>query len=66
MLIERWCDERGLDALAQILPAYLGFNGLTDGWADLASALKAARGQGAKAFSQTDWDILNDLITQLI
>lgn len=62
VLIEGWCDERRLDALAQILPAYLAFNGLTDGWADLSNALKATRGLGYQAFSQNDRDTLNDLI----
>ena len=37
MLIEKWCDERRLDALAQILPAYLAFNGLADGWGELSN-----------------------------
>ena len=36
-LIEKWCDERRLDALAQILPAYLAFNGLADGWGELSN-----------------------------
>ena len=36
-LIEKWCDERRLDALAQILPAYLAFNGLADGWSELSN-----------------------------
>src|ERR1700743_155442 len=43
MLVERWCDERRLDALARILPGYLAFNGLTDGWGELSNALKATR-----------------------
>jgi len=62
MLIERWCDERRLDALAQILPAYLAFNGLTDGWGELSNALKATRGLGYEALSHTDWGTLNHLI----
>lgn len=61
-LIERWCDERRLNALARILPGYLAFNGLTDGWHDLIDALKATRGLGPDAFSLADWDTLNDLI----
>jgi hypothetical protein len=61
-LIERWCDERRLDALAKILPGYLAFNGLTDGWHELKDALKAARGLGPDAFSPAEWDTLNDLI----
>lgn len=62
MLVERWCDERRLNALARILPAYLGFNGLTDGWAELSGALKATRALGYEAFNDIDWVTLNDLI----
>ena len=62
ILIERWCDQRRLEALAKILPAYLAFNGLTDGWSELSNALAATRGLGYEAFSETDWDTLRDLI----
>jgi hypothetical protein len=62
MLVERWCDERRLNALARILPAYLGFNGLTDGWAELSNALKATCALGYEAFNEIDWVTLNDLI----
>jgi hypothetical protein len=61
-LIDRWCDERRLNALARILPGYLAWNGLTDGWHDLIDALKAARGLGPDTLSPADWDTLNDLI----
>jgi hypothetical protein len=39
-LIDRWCDRRELDALANLLPAWLANNGLTDGWLNLRDALK--------------------------
>lgn len=39
-LIERWCDRREYRALAEVLPAWIGNNGLTDGWAELHDALK--------------------------
>lgn len=42
LLIEAWCDRRCLHALADVLPALTSFNGLTDGWGELAAALKAA------------------------
>jgi hypothetical protein len=42
-LIDKWCDERRLKGLARLLPGYLGFNGLTDGWHELRAALVAAR-----------------------
>ena len=62
LLIERWCDERRLDALSRLLPGYLSLNGLTDGWANLDDALKSARALGHEMFSRSDWDLLNDLI----
>jgi hypothetical protein len=61
-LIERLCDERRLAPLARLLPAYLAFNGLTDGWNELFNASKATRGLGHQAFTAADWDTLNDLI----
>ena len=61
-LIERWCDERRLPALARLLPGYVSFNGLTDGWHHLADALRSARALGHDAFDAKDWDVLNDLI----
>ena len=30
-LIDGWCDRRAYKALARVLPAWLGNNGLTDG-----------------------------------
>jgi hypothetical protein len=39
-LIEAWCDRRELSALAGLLPSWLAINGLTDGWEELAVALR--------------------------
>jgi len=61
--IERWCDERKLGALAQLLPAYTAFNGLTDSWTDLCEALKATRALGRERFSYTEWQLLDDLVS---
>jgi hypothetical protein len=61
--IERWCDERKLGALAQLLPAYTASNGLTDSWADLCEALKATRALGRERFTDTEWQLLNDLVS---
>jgi len=61
-LIARWCDQRRLAALARLLPGYVAFNGLTDGWGLLLDALKSARALGREAYEATDWDALNDLI----
>ena len=61
-LIHRLCDERRLAALTRLLPAYLAFGSLTDGWNELLNALKATRGLGHEAFTAADWDALNDVI----
>ena len=42
-LIDAWCDRRCLKALSRILPAYLSFNGFTDGWGALREALRNVR-----------------------
>lgn len=39
-LVERWCERRELWALATLLPAWLGNNGLADGWQTLSDALR--------------------------
>jgi hypothetical protein len=39
-LIHRLCDEHRLVPLGRLLPAYLAFNGLSDGWNELFNALK--------------------------
>ena len=61
-LVDRWCDERKLRALARLLPGYLSLNGLTDDWAILCEALKSTRALGRDAFSPRDWETLSDLI----
>ena len=43
ILIEKWCDRRCLQALNRILGAYLGFDGSTDGWGELRTALNDVR-----------------------
>jgi len=62
-LIDRWCDERKLDALSRILPGFLGFNGLTDGWYELLKSLKVTRSLGHEYFEPRDWSLLSDMIS---
>jgi len=38
----RWCDRRDYTALAYVLPAWIGNNGLTDGSENLKDALRHA------------------------
>lgn len=41
-LLEAWCDRRCFGLLAAVLPAYIAFDGMTDGWGDLLAALRHA------------------------
>jgi hypothetical protein len=58
-----WCDQRRLRELALMLPGYTTFFGLTDDWARLYEALKATRALGRERFSDTEWQLLNDLVS---
>ena len=41
-LVEAWCDRREFGALGGLLPHWVANNGLTDGWTELAAALRSA------------------------
>ena len=60
-LIDAWCGRRALKALRIVLPAW-PHNGLTDGVADLADALRGVR---ARAKSDLSSDELLRLSTAL-
>ncbi|WP_213738537.1 hypothetical protein [Bradyrhizobium sp. dw_411] len=61
-LIDDWCDKRCLRPLSRVLGPFLNFNGLTDGWADLATGLKSVRAQDQSALSSEEMAIINGLI----
>jgi hypothetical protein len=61
-LIDGWCDRRSLAPLARVLSPYLGFNGLTDGWGELAVALKSVRALDGDQILADDRAVLDDLI----
>ena len=61
-LISGWCDKRSLRPLSRILGPYLNFNGLTDGWAELATGLKTVRAQDRDMLTAEEMATLNDLI----
>ena len=42
-LIDGWCNRRALGPQATVLPAWRANNGLTDGWAELRTAVRTAQ-----------------------
>jgi hypothetical protein len=61
-LIDGWCDKRSFRPLSRLLGPYLGFNGMTDGWADLAGGLKNVRVQDRAELIPGELEIIDDLI----
>ena len=61
-LINAWCDKRALRPLSRILGPYLSFNGLTDGWAELATGLKSVRAHDRDILTADEIATINDLI----
>ena len=61
-LIESWCDKRSLSPLSRVLGPYLSFNGLADGWAELALGLKCVRAQDRDKLTAEAMTIVDDLI----
>lgn len=61
-LVDGWCDRRSLRPLSRVLGPYLGFNGLTDGWAELADGLKAVRAVDRDQLTDAELAAIDDLI----
>jgi hypothetical protein len=61
-LIDGWCERRSLRPLARVLSPYLSFNGMTDGWSELAIALKSIRALDSEQISPKERGIVDDLI----
>ena len=56
-LVRAWCDRQCFEALSQVLPAYLAFNGLPDAWSRLYDALRHA--QSLARYELTDEELEN-------
>ena len=61
-LIEGWCERRSLGPLARVLSPYLSFNGMTEGWGELAIALKSIRALDGDQISTQERETVDDLI----
>jgi hypothetical protein len=61
-LIEKWCDRRCLRALHRILGAYLGFNGMTEEWGELRTALNDVRTLAKNELTADELKVMVELI----
>jgi hypothetical protein len=63
-LIDDWCDRREYRALSIVLPAWLANDGLTDGWAEVAAAVRSAYAL-ARGLPDDERELLKQLWVQL-
>jgi hypothetical protein len=61
-LVREWCGRQCLEALSQVLPAYLSFNGLTDAWSRLFDALRNARSLARYELTDEELEKVGNLI----
>ena len=61
-LIDKWCDRRALKPLSRMLGPYLAFDGLTDGWREILSALKDVHALCRSDLSDAESKAVNVLI----
>jgi hypothetical protein len=60
-VIDRWCERRCLRTLAAILPSFVSFNGMTDSWGELHSALKSVLAFHRDTLTSSEQIIVADL-----
>ncbi len=63
LLVDKWCERLELGALADILPSWLGNNGLTDGWDSLGKARRSA--SGSRRLPDDERDLLKKLWVEI-
>jgi hypothetical protein len=62
-LVREWCDRQCLEALSQILPAYLAFNGQTDAWSRLYEALRTVQSLARYELTDEELEKVSNLIS---
>jgi len=61
-LVREWCDRQCLEALGQVLPAYLAFNGLTETWSRLYDALRNVQSLARYELTDEELEKVGNLI----
>ncbi|MBU6462249.1 MAG: hypothetical protein KGK01_12800 [Bradyrhizobium sp.] len=64
-LIDAWCKRRSLRPLSRILGPYLAFNGMTDGWAELARGLESIRAMDRHELISSEYMAIDELIRKV-
>src|SRR6266446_6099706 len=64
-IIDAWCQRRALRPLSILLSAWLGNNGLTDGWEFLREALRHTRAMCREEMSAEELEIVGEAIATL-
>ncbi|MDE2604021.1 MAG: hypothetical protein KGL62_16885 [Bradyrhizobium sp.] len=62
MLVDAWCKRRSLRPLSRILGPYLAFNGMTDGWAELAKGLESIRAMDRHELVSSEHRAIDELL----
>ena len=61
-LVDAWCERRALAALRCILAGYPLANHLTDGWADLMTALQNVRAFAREEITSEELTAVNECV----
>ena len=61
--MREWCDRQCLEALSQVLPAYLAFNGRTDAWSRLYEALRTVQSLARYELTDEELEKVSNLIS---
>ena len=61
-LIDAWCKRRSLRPLSRVLGPYLTFNGMTDGWAELARGLESIRAMDRHELISSEHIAIDELL----
>ena len=64
-LVEAWCDRRALQALRCILRGYPLANRLTDGWAELMTALKDVRSFARQEITPEEARLIDECVRMI-
>jgi hypothetical protein len=63
--VDAWCERRALRPLSILLSAWLGNNGVTDGWEGLREQLRHTRAMCREELSAEELEVLGQSIATI-